>query len=79
MLIPVAAVRPYLQKWVAQGRSLRELARQSGIPPRTLEAVARLERAGCRFAVADRLLAALGAPEAWHTDPELRRYYEGAG
>lgn len=57
--------------------TVENLAEQSGITTRTIEALLRGERKTAKFVTADRLICATDGPQVWRDDPALADLYGG--
>lgn len=62
----------YLDK---PARSVHTLADVTGVSAKTIESWARGDVSRVRFTTADRVLTRIGAMDAWHTHPGLRKFY----
>lgn len=64
--IPTARLQPVIQRWLASGRTLRDLAVRSQLSERSMGAISRAERKLVTFGVADKIITAVN-PFLWHT------------
>lgn len=67
--VPTAAVGPLIAELIAErwphGGGFNVLAEKVGCDEATIEGIVRQECEGCDFDLADKLLCALGRPDAW--------------
>lgn len=86
-LIPFEVLRPHVERYLRSqlpgleeeidhaGKEVIALAARAGVHPDTISKPYQGVRVSISWRNADRIIAAMGNPMIWHTDPALREHY----